>query len=79
MSKKFHVEKLCKELCQDKRVITLMIVGNKNKKRQWVAKPIYIRMLDYILKYNPCIGYMQLNDDKSNFYLENVQNALVHN
>jgi hypothetical protein len=47
---------LCKELCHENKAITLMTVES------WevAARPIYIRILDYILKYNACIGNMQM-------------------
>jgi hypothetical protein len=39
------------------------------KIRQWVAKPIYIRILDYILRDNVYMGDMKRNINHSYFIL----------
>jgi hypothetical protein len=63
MLKKFHVKELCKKIFQENKAITLMTVEN------WEVgcKAIYIRILDYILKYNACMKNMQMNVNHSDF------------
>jgi hypothetical protein len=70
------VEELCKELCQENKSITLMTVEN------WAVGCKAYLYKNHGLHFKiSCMSkkYLQMNEDQSDFWLGNVQNAQVHN